>query len=509
MVELWYTHSVHSRYTMPTHLPYLTRSKTGWYEYRRRVPAHLRPSFGNIREFKKALRTTSLKEAVTKWAAINLEYEAVVKRHGRLQGVDGSPLSQDVINEALAMAKGLERPTLRAGATTTERRVFEAQEEAWLAGAGNLRDELADDYTDYSRLKEDYTKGRFFKEGYETPYRDSSPTDPKVIALKHVVEGLPIELKPTWADAVDSYFSVNKSDKIRDKVKQDTYDKKMGNLYKKFGLSLGKQGSNTPLEAITRQHARAFKDSYNISTGNRYNHQLSAVVNSWNREFPNKVVQNPFSGLSNKLLESKHSIKRRSFSPEEWADFVGALKACKNREIALIGLIMAYTGCRTSEAAGLALKDVRLSEEVPNLVFRSNEVRSMEKGGLERAVPIFEPLTTLLKEYLLVRTTTQAFFNKYGAQQQFSNVSVQLNNRLRKELPNSGKELVAYSFRHTIHDKGRAAKVDPSIHEYIVGHQSSGSSRIHQQYGTRTPPRAIVADMKAILDQSIWDTGFD
>ncbi len=286
---------------MPTKLPYLTQSKTGWYEYRRRVPAHLRPSFGNIREFKKALRTTSLKEAVTRWTTINLEYEAVLKRHGRLQDVDGSPLSQDVLDEALAKAKGLERPTLWAGATKTERMAFEAQEEAWLAGVENLTDELANKYTDYTQMKDDYNHGRFFKEGYETPYIESSPTDPGVIALKHALDGLPIELKPTWGDAVDSYLSVNASDKIRDKVKQDTYRKKMGSLYTKFGLSLGKQGNNTPLETITRKQARDFKDRFNVSTGNRYNHQLSAVVNSWNKEFPNKVVQNPFSGLSNNV----------------------------------------------------------------------------------------------------------------------------------------------------------------------------------------------------------------
>ncbi len=499
------TRSVH----MATNLPYLTKSKTGWYEYRRRIPERLRPSFGNIREFKKALRTTSLKEAVAKWTAINREYEATAQRYGRLQNSDGSPLSEDVVNEALAKAKGLERPVLRAGATRSERQTFEAQEEAWLAAVENLQDELANDYINFEQMREDYAQGDFFKEGYETPYRESSPTDPNLIAFKHAVNGLAIELKPTWRDAVENYLSVNESDKIRDKVKQVIYDKKMRSLFNKFGLSLGKQGSNVPLEAITRQQARAFKDQFNISTGNRYNNQLSAIVNCWNREFPNKTVQNPFAGLSNKLLEYKHSMKRRSFSPEEWNDFVAELKYCKNRELGLIGLIMAYTGCRTSEAAGLVVKDVRLSEDVPNIVFRSNEVRSMEKGGLERAVPIFEPLATHLKEYLFARTSGAAFFNRYGAPQHFANVSVQLNNILRRKLKILDKELVAYSLRHTIHDKGRAAKVEQSIHEYIVGHQSSGSSRVHQRYGTRTPPRAIAEDMKAILDQNTWDTGFD
>ena len=43
---------------MPEPVPYLTKSKRGLYEYRRRIPDALRSAFGNKTEFKKALGTT-------------------------------------------------------------------------------------------------------------------------------------------------------------------------------------------------------------------------------------------------------------------------------------------------------------------------------------------------------------------------------------------------------------------------------------------------------------------
>ena len=217
-------------------------------------------------------------------------------------------------------------------------------------------------------------------------------------------------------------------------------------------------------------------------------------------------------GLTNKPLEARTSTKRRSFTPEQWSEYVNALSGHQNIEIGLIGLIMAYTGCRTSEAAGVALKDIRLDAEVPNIVFRSNSVRSLDKGGLERAVPIFDPLVSQLKAYKENRETTadtEAFFERYGEVKHYSNVSQQLNKILRDKLEITDKSLVAYSFRHTIHDRGRAARIDTAIHEYIVGHRSASSSRIHQSYGTRTPPSALVEDLRRILSQERWDSDFD
>lgn len=497
---------------MATTFPYLRQSKTGWYEYRRRIPDRLRASFGNKREFKKALRTNSFKEAISRWTLANSEYENIVARFNRLQAADGSPISDDVIQEAMVRAEALAPPVLRAGASPKERIQFEIAEAAWLAEIDNRKDELADRYTDWEQLQSDYDKGAWGSTNYQTPYLPARLDDPDVLALKHVEDGTALILKPTWRDATEHYLRTNSSDKGRDPTKQAVYEKKTRSTLEKFGQSLGKQGASTPLENITRQHARAFKETFKVGTGNKYNNILSSVANSWNREFPEQGFNNPFAGLSNKRHEQKQSIKRRSFTPDEWLKYVELLTNWRNREIGLIGLIMAYTGCRNSEAAGLTVQEVRLDETVPNLVFRDNDIRSMEKGGLERAVPIFEPLIGHLRSYdesSAGAGSKDSFFRKYGAHRHFSNISQQLNNIIRNNLQISDKEVVAYSFRHTLHDRGRAARVPTDIQEYIVGHLSSGSSRIHTKYGTRTPPAALVADMQAILAQDLWETEFD
>lgn len=491
--------------------PYMTQSKTGWYEYRRRIPDRLRSSFGNKREFKKSLRTNSFKEAVVAWKIADSEYEAAAARFKRLEAADGSPLSDDVIQEATIRAEAIATPVLRAGASPAERVKFELAEAAWLADIDNKKEELADRYTDWEQLQSDYAKGVWGSKNYQTPYLPERLDDPDVLALKHVEHGAALILKPTWRDALEHYLRTNSSDKGRDPTKQAVYEKKTRSTLEKFGQSLGKQGSSTPLEAITRQHARAFKDTFNVGTGNKYNNIFSAVANSWNREFPDQGFKNPFAGLSNKRQEQKQSTKRRSFTPEEWFQYVELLTNWHNREIGLIGLIMAYTGCRNSEAAGMTMQEVRLDEAVPNLVFRDNSIRSMEKGGLERAVPIFEPLISHLRSYDESSPTAglqDSFFRRYGAYRHFTNVSAQLINIIRKQLNIYDKEVVAYSFRHTVHDRGRAARVPTDVQQYLVGHLSPGASRIHMRYGTRTPPAALAEDMKAILAQDFWETDF-
>lgn len=492
---------------MTTKMQYLTQSKTGWYEYRRRIPQNLRPAFGNLREFKRALRTTSLNEAAIRWVAANKQFTDIVDRARRLQDPDGNRLSEDVLVAARTKAKMLEPPILRAGASIEERKAFDEAEKAWLVAMEEAKSEVADNYLDFDALQRSYDDGRFFKPDYKTPYFAPRGDDPAVLALRNVEGGIPLDLRPTWHDAIDNYLRIHKTDTGRDSVSQATFEKKTRSLLNKFGLSLGKQGNATPLDQISRQHARSFKEQYSTATGNKNNNVLSAVVNSWNKENAAKAVDNHFTGLTKKKLEDQQSTKRRSFSPSQWSAYVAKLKTWRNPEIGLIGLIMAYTGCRTSEAAGLAVLDVRLDDEVPNLIFRNNEVRTMEKNGLERAVPIFAPLVELLKTYRATNPQTSSFFKKYGAKRHYTNVSKQLNDIIREKLLIADKELVAYSFRHTIIDKARAAGLDNGIAQYLVGHKTSESSRIHGNYGTRTPPKANVDHLRRILDQAVWDTG--
>jgi len=66
------------------------------------------------------------------------------------------------------------------------------------------------------------------------------------------------------------------------------------------------------------------------------------------------------------------------------------------------------------------------------------------------------------------------------------------------------EDVVPYSARHTIRDRSAAARVDLARAEYIMGHVSDGSSKIHKEYGTKTPPEILFDDMSAIFAVSNW-----
>ena len=61
---------------------------------------------------------------------------------------------------------------------------------------------------------------------------------------------------------------------------------------------------------------------------------------------------------------------------------------------------MLYTGCRTAEAFGLAANDLKLDRlTLPHVIFRTNSIRRMSKGGLERAVPLLTPVLNQFRSY--------------------------------------------------------------------------------------------------------------
>ena len=203
-------------------------------------------------------------------------------------------------------------------------------------------------------------------------------------------------------------------------------------MFTKFGESLGKLGNRTLLKNITRVQARSFAEGYRAATGNRYNNALSAVVNLYNQENQNEPVANPFSGLANKTAERDEAVIIRSLKPSEFHQYVNLLEGHHNWEIATIGLIMAYTGCRTGEAAGLEMRDTKLTDNIPHIVFRTNQVRRIGKGGLERAVPLMARILDRLREGPTHDDTQAAYFNRYGKVSAFDNVSNQLNSVIKK-----------------------------------------------------------------------------
>ena len=485
---------------MASRISYLFRSKTGFYEYRRKVPIRLRPFFPSTKtgklmsEWKKSLNTKDEAIAHKRWLEENNRFTAASATAEKLlSGIPLAPYEVVAAGKAIAVKDGVhpqQAPVLHANATPAETINFKRQAAEWNEFIVQMHDEYIDE------LDRKYRD----EDGNELNW---DHTDPKVAAYR-IMKGEELTTpEPTWSDAVELYISVNKAEKKREIVKEQKWELSTRNLLDKFASSIG--GKQSKLGDLDRQFIRNWLiETYpNAGTRNRYNNVFSAVINNWNEENKSKIY-NPFSGLSNKQLEQEEAIKRRSFTPEEWYCYQSHILNLGDTQLKLIGLLMLYTGCRTNEAAGLQVRDFRLEANMPHVVFRTNELRRMDKNGLERAVPLMTPVLDAYRLYEHEKRPDKPLFPKYGNTRGFENVSAKLRNVVNELMGIKNPDVVPYSTRHTFRDRSEAANISTSRSEYIMGHKSAASSRIHQKYGTKTPPTVLYEHMTKIFKVTDW-----
>jgi integrase len=113
------------------------------------------------------------------------------------------------------------------------------------------------------------------------------------------------------------------------------------------------------------------------------NRSLQAIVAVFNhaiREYQ-LDVKNPFSGLYVDDHEAKGE-KRHSFTDEQLEAYLTAASETLNSEAMHCTVLMAYTGARTDEIAGLEVQDVALNddEETPHIFIRPNQTRPKLKS---------------------------------------------------------------------------------------------------------------------------------
>jgi integrase len=500
-------------------LPYLTTSPTGWFEYRRGVPKHLSAFFPLTKtgkpktEWKCAFKTKSATIAQELWVKENRQYDKALSAAEYLHDNTNLTSTTDAIATAKQMAikYGVhpeQAPKLDFKASKDEIADFSRKVSEWRDLVSEHQELLAfliyDNHIDEEQRAKDYQEGRWGQSGYVTP---SKPIDPKgpLVAQYAIVNGdIESTASATWGDATELYIKTNKRDVTRLADKEAKWEKKTRQLLSKFATAM--DGSNTKLNDLDRQVISEWmwKTYPKAGTRNRYNNIFSSVINTWNREQKGQSIFNPFSGLSNKSLEREESVKRRSFKPQEWQDYLDHVKRIENDELRLIGLLMIYTGCRTSEAAGLQVRDLKLDDNLPHVVFRTNKLRRMDKDGLERAVPFVTPLIDAFREYAISSNPFAPAFPEYYDAKGHGKASAALRAIVRDKAGISDEEVVPYSARHTVKDMGDAAGIQTARTEYILGHVSDGASQIHKRYGTKTPPTTLLEDMLKIFTVGDW-----
>ena len=536
---------------MPDHnIPFLTvTAKGGWYGYRRRIPKKVRHLFENKSEWIKSFKTKNLDIAQLELRKMNEWYEHRIASHGGTEKIKGQlprqqvhavvtdllerglhPDDQPEINVHSQRSDILDmtKDTLDAAIAKERWNKGEISQDEYRTLLGSMSGgnlwrlvsfqeqrafllyELRKKYTDHSKLE---NLGPILEtDDYVPPQLVWDETDPEVIRYR-VMCGENLLPDPTWQNALDDYLRRNLTIKLRNPEQIQKHEKATISLAQKLATALPK-GMNTPMKDVETYMVEEFAAVAwpNYSTRVRNLRTLRAVWRSWDRNNQRQRIEfDPFVTViqDNQGRIQLHETNRRSFTPEEFQHFYASILNEPNTEIKLIGLIMAYCGVPTGEAGGLQRQDVMVSGTVPYIWFRDHKDRIMGKKRQQRIVPLIEPLLGLLCDYLstVALNKNDPIFPTYGVGKHSSS---ERSKKLNKHIVNmrqdfDDSQLSPYSLRHTFKDRAAMARVPNSVTEYLMGHRSKDSSRVHERYGTRLPPQELVEWMTAI--QEVQDHG--
>ena len=531
---------------MPDHnIPFLTvTAKGGWYGYRRRIPKQVRHLFENKTEWIKSFKTKNLDIAQLELRKINEWYEHRIASNGGTKKIKGQlpreqiravvtdlfetglhPDDQPEINVHSARSDVLDmtKDALDAAIAKERWNKGEIDQHEYLASLNSisggklwrlvsfqeqrafLLNDLRKKYTDHSQLE---GLGPILEtDDYVPPQLKWDESDPEVIRYR-VMCGENLLPDPTWQNALDDYLKRNLKIKVRNPEQKQKHETATVRLAEKLATAFPK-GMDTPMKDIEQFMIENFAEAVwaNISTRVRNLRTLRAVWRSWDRNNQRqKVGFDPFVAVvqDNQGQIKLHETNRRSFTPKEFQHFYARLLDEPHNEIKLIGLIMAYCGAPTGEASGLQRQDVMISGEVPYIWFRDHKDRIMGKKRLERIVPLIDPLHELLVDYLdgAALNKTDPIFPTYGVG---THSSSDRSKKLSKHIVNmrsdfDESQLSPYSLCHTFKDRAVMAGVPNQVTEYLMGHRTDQSSKVHQEYGTGLPPQELVKWMIAIQE---------
>jgi integrase len=227
---------------------------------------------------------------------------------------------------------------------------------------------------------------------------------------------------PTLTEATDNYLKVNAEKANRTPHNQHKHEQRVRRAVAQLGPLDTTVADYNRLKA--RQHKKTLRvqnPTWSNNTLDRAATILSAIFASAILEYE-LAIPNPWLGLTAPVGEKDASTsevrenKRRSFTPDELNSYHLALSNL-NEEARLIGYLMIQTGCRTMEAGGLLVKDLRLGTNTPHIQLRFNRIRKLKTKNSVRDVPIVGPLLDALREYSAKHQSTSPdapLFPKYG-----------------------------------------------------------------------------------------------
>ena len=463
---------------------YLDRSGVrGIYRYRRAISPDLVGIWGQ-REVKKSLKTSTHPEALRRAVEVNNQFDerATQLRKQLKSEVYGDSRANRAIMEAakdILMKEGIHPQQVPT--TKEEADEFFKKQDAWRELYAETMPDIIEHHS-------------YDPSGNIETYVELDESNPYNQAYKVMNGGEGLSLVPTLKEATETYLQINQE------VKQRTPHDQKKHEQKTYRAINAVAPLDTPITDINRVKARQHKDklmqvnpTWSPDTLSRGMNSLSAVFNSAITEYE-LTIGNPWKGLTGTIRKNLDEItsedrenKRRPMTSDELLAYRKHVSEL-NPQASLIGLMMIQTGCRTKEAMGLLVRDLKLDTNVPHFQLRINKIRPLKNQNSVRDVPVVGELLDRLRDYVAGLENTNpdaALFPKYGHSKGMENISAMLRKVVNVKMGLGGdKTCVPYSTRHSMKDKLRALRTPMEIQYAILG---NGKRTVAEGYGEGNP----------------------
>lgn len=400
--------------------------RNGIFWYQRPIPKALHDRF-DTKLIKINLKTRDPIQAAKLIDALNSRHEA------QWAAPEASPASLKAHAEALLRAYDLKpAPAYNdPDAVSLFYDFLESKREAYAAGDEEVyRDNPADEYLKPSEIKAAQLLD------HRRPHRE------------------------TLSDALTLYLRTHQ---------KRTDEKFCEDAKRGFGTLISIVGDK-PFGDVVRADAHNYIDAElarDASTGSvrRRINIIHAVMNVYIKE-RGLNVQNPFDRVAIPG-EGKDTKKRIPFTADE-LDRLLPLCIAKDDQARWIIAMLADTGARLAEVAGLPLKDIILSGPVPHIVIQEHPWRSLKTAGSAREVPLVGAALWAAKRAVEAAKAGEQFaFPSYckldGVKANGASATIV------KWIRSQGMEHTGHELRHTMADRLRDVQCPEDIRFAIGG----------------------------------------
>jgi integrase len=228
------------------------------------------------------------------------------------------------------------------------------------------------------------------------------------------------------------------------------------------------------LKDYLRSDATKFRDylfakGLNGASVSRIFGTVRAVINLALSEFGLAIV-NPFSNV---YFNQKEGVKKRLPVKPEDIKKVQAECYKADDEMRWLVALVADTGIRLAEGAGLLRSDFINKDGILCVSIKPHPWRSLKTASSERVIPLVGSAEWAAERILSENTDSQFAFPKYnnGERTSANSASAALNKWLKGKI---GEGYTMHSFRHSMRDRLRAVECPSDVIDQIGGWLTQG-----------------------------------